>query len=382
MRTTASSTRRRLVAGGAVSLALVGTLTACGSVDDKLAARDAMHNLRDAKAASFTLDLDDPKGELVSVATSADDERAARLAEDAVIRVTIDPAGDTTLGESSKQGATPSPDPVESLKKSGTLELVWSDGSTQVAAVRLVDGVLFARLDPQAWEKATGSALPLDAATAPQFATVVDGLKAGKWLKLDLAGAYAKAKAAGLLDSVAGATGTTPQALDPGALRALGRDLVDAADLTTDVSQDGDKTLVKYQVDVKKSLLAALDVVTEPQYSTLFGRSISASELTQARTSIGKLPDGTPVTGTATVESKHLTRATVDLAGIAKLSQDAKASAITTAKLVVDIDDSPKAVSSPDAGDTVALDTLVDMALAAAKGGMGGAFSGSTGLTG
>lgn len=369
---------RLAAAAGALGIALTAGVSACGTVDSKLAARDGLDNLKKAKAASFTLSFDDPKAELVAVSESEEDKKAARVAEESSLRIVVDPAGSTSLSQAQKGSAANSTDAEAALKNSGTIEISWSHKDTQVATLRMIDGVVYVRLDVAAYESATGTKVPLDAGENPMFATVLEGVKAGKWLRLDLPQAYAKAKKAGLLDKAGALTGgTMPQTLDPTKARALANDLLAAADVQKTVSADGDKTLVKYSMDAKSSLLKAIDVLAKPDYATLFGPTSSAQDLDSARTEVRQLPDGKPVTGTATVVKKHLTQLTVNLDNVAALTKDEKASQIKTARLVLDIDDTPKAVAVPGAQDVVSLDTLVDLALGGiAKSTSGGITTG------
>ncbi|RZS90912.1 hypothetical protein EV189_0142 [Motilibacter rhizosphaerae] len=362
MRTT---DRRVKVAGaGAVaSLAVAGLLGGCAQTSAKLSAHDAVENLKKAKAASFTLHIADPDGELQKSSTSASDKRDAQIVADSSLVVTVDPEGDQTLGQAGTATSAPSAstDPAKSLAHSGTFAMVWKHGGKDVATLRSIEGVLYAKLDPAAYQEATGTALPLDAESAAMFSSVVEGIKAGKWLRLDLTSVYSKLQAAGLNKS--SPLGTTQP--DPAVARRLASELLGAASVATTVSKDGGTTKVDWSADVRKTLDAWLEILQKPEYAKLFGAA--SSSITAQKSTIDQLP-GTPVTGTLTVKDKHLTQATLDLSSVVALSKDPESIAhVKTSKLVVDIDDSPAAVTAPSADDVVQLDQLVDLALGGLK---------------
>lgn len=364
---------RTVLALAGTSVVVAGALGACGSLDARLEARQAADALKNAKVASFTLHLQDPAGELGKLGQGADMGTQLDVLERGAVRVTVDRAGDTTIGQtgSTTSGKDQQADPVAALKAAGAFEVAWTQSGKDVAALRLVDGVAYVRLDLAAFRAATGQDVPVDQLSGsdapPQFATVVEGVKSGKWLSLDLAGLYQKADKAGLLDAEKQAQGLDPSAVDPAAVRSLAQDLLQAvrsASATSETVGKDQQVTVSVSVKAKQALLAALDVLGEPAYSSLLDADATLStSLSSARSQIAALPDS-PVTGSVLVEKGHVRRAALDLAGVVALGTDAQAkSTVKTAQLVVDVDDSAPSLAVPAADQVVQVDPLVDLAL-------------------
>lgn len=360
-----------MAVAGAATCALAGTLAGCGGLDAKLQAHQASSALQNAKVAAFTLHVDDPAGELSKLATSPADLKDTQTLVHAALRVTVDPAGDRTIGQLAQDHGTGPSDPVAALKASGAVELDWTQSGKQVAALRLVDGVAYARLDLAAFRAATGQEVPVDQLAGPdapaQFATVVDGLKAGKWLSIDLAGLYRKADKAGMLEHQDRVGGLDPSAVDPKKVTALVHDLLDtvqAQSVTSESAGKDQQVTVSVSVKAKQALLAALDVIGRPQYASLVDAdgTLPAS-LPGARAKVQALPD-TPVTGAVLVQDGHVRQASVDLASLVALGKDAKAKqTVRTARVVVDVDDAAPALTVPAADQVVQVDPLVDLVL-------------------
>lgn len=362
---------RASAALGVSSLALVGALSACGSVDAKLAARDAANSLKDSQTASFTLHFDDPKGELASLATTDGDRRGAAAVTAGSLRIVVDPAGERTLGQTTDVSAAPSTDIAKSLRKSGSMEIAYIDKGADVVTLRVIDGTAYAKVDLPKLRNITGEKLDPSAlaAGAPEiFSSVIDGLQAGKWLSLDLATAYEKADKAGLIKGLPAAI-STPPSLDPAVVKSFANDLLAAVKANSVTSQRSGKdsaVLVDVSVKAKAALLSVIDLLGQPKYAELFktpGASVLTDRLDAMRAGVAKLPD-TPVKGTLTVKDKHLEQAALDLASVVALGNDAESKQkITSARLLVDIDDAADTVSAPAANQSVQLDSLVDLAL-------------------
>lgn len=380
-RRTATRAAKVVTATALGSVLTMGTLTACGKAEVKEQAKASSSNLSDAKVASFVISLDDPDKNFAALADTAEDKKVAQFLTQATLKVTIDPPGDTTLGESSKAAGTE--DTATALKKSGSFELEYANDGTSVFALRSIDGVMYVRLDPDQYQKLSGEPLPLDGlsqaeATLPGITKVGQGLKDGKWISLDLAAALGKADKSGLLKGATGGAGSSAVP-DPATAQALGKQLVAAieANATSKTTRDGDKTTIDVSVKAKSALTAILDVMAKPQFSSLtqLQALTGKDELADAKAEIAKLPDSS-VSGTVLLTGDHLKRVTVDLGDLAALSQDDDAKALKTAKLVIDVDDSAPAIKAPANDDIVKVDALVDSALqtfgSAARGSLAG----------
>ena len=356
------------------ALALVGGITACGKVDLKQQVDAAQTNLSHAKAASFTVRIADPDNELASTAKTADDMNAARIFKAASLTFTVDPAGDRTLGDAGK--AKPkSDDPVSALKASGAFEISYANAGKTVLALRSVGGVLYARLDPTQWKTVAGKPLPLDDMNGPDAppgtGPAVSGIRAGKWLSLDLAGLYTRAEELGLTK----ANGANPAKLDPTRVQALAKKIVEAVqrNYTSTSTNKGDITTVQVKVKAKEALTAVLDTLGDPQFKDVlsaFGATGDAW-LGQAKAAVARIPAGA-VTGSVTIRKDHFTQVAVDLGSITALATDPEAKKVRTARLLVDVDDSAAAVTAPAADQVVQVDALADAVV-----GMAGAFAGA-----
>lgn len=378
IRTLSPTRRLRTTAGaGITTLALVGGLAACGDVDAQLEARKAVDNLKASKTASFTISLDDPDAELASLAEAEGDREVADRVTAASLRVVVDPAGDQSIGEAS---ATPASDPtdiVAALKASGAFEIAYVDGGSDVVVMRMVDGVLAAKVDLPKIEEIAGEPLPLDELETPDappgVADAVQGVRDGKWLTLDFAAVYERLEALGLGDAM-----EQQQSIDPGLATSFAKDLlgaVQANSVSTEKVGEDEQVVVDVSVKAKAALLATLDVLDDPKYAALLqgGQAAGGASVTQGlelmRSEIEKLPDS-PVTGQILIEDESVEQLSLDLASAVALGTDEKAkSTIKTARVVVDVDDEADAVTVPAAEESVDVNALVDMALA----GLGGA---------
>ncbi len=338
-----------LAAGVAVALGL-GGVAACGAASGQQAADAATANLSNAKVASFTLHLSDPKGSLTASATSAAEKKSLQFIEDSTLTVTIDPAGDTTIGAAAA-APTPSSDPAAALKAAGSMEVDLSHGGTSVVGLRLIDGTLYLRADLSQLSDLSGQQLSDGLAAAPPaLAPLVSGVKSGKWLSLDLPALLAKYPE--LATAMSSSTGT---AASPQALLQLRTKLLAAFmdNSTRTVTTSGSETVVHLAVRAKGFLTAVSAAVEASGLPT-------GSSLASAKAKLSSVPDGT-FDATVTVKGDHYTRASVDLHSVAALGTDARAKADTAGvELLADINDRAAALSAPAAGQVVALNSLVE----------------------
>jgi hypothetical protein len=342
----------RLLAAGTV-VAGLGVLTACGAADAARAETVATANLATAKVASFTLHLSDPRGSLAAAARAAENPKAASSLAASTLTVTIDPAGDATLGQTLTPSATPSGklDPATALKNSGAMDLVLTHAGTQVVDLRLIDGVVSFRANLDEMSNFSGTSLTEALTSAPPaLAPVVNGLKAGKWLSLDLPALLASYPQLSSAISGAGTATSSPQAL-----LQLRTKLLEAfrANSTSRTTTENGQTVVHVSVKAKSFLTAAMDAL-----DGVVGLS-GATPLSTEKAKVGSLSDGTVDLAVA-INNDHYTRATMDLHSLALVSGDAAASKATEGvQAVVDINDHANGVSAPPASQTVSLNDLV-----------------------
>lgn len=359
--TGAARPRRRVMGtltAGVVVLAGLGGLAGCGTVDAKKSADTAAANLSAAKVVAFTMSLKDPKGTLLATATTAEDKRVAQFVESSSLTVTIDPAGDATFGSATKAPATPTKDLAAALKNSGAVRLDLTHSGKSVVGLAIVNGVIYVRVDLAELSTVSGQQLSKQLADAPpMLAPVVDGLKTGKWLTLDLPALLAKYPELSKMASAGAGAGATPS---PQALLGLQSKLQAAlaANSTQTVTTSGDQTEVHLAVKAKAFLTAAMEAL-----SATGAVPGTASSLSEIKSGLSSLQDGT-VNATLTIKADHYTSAVLDLQSLAKLSKDPQAAKDAAgAQLRVDINDQAPAVTAPAAGQVVDLNSLVQSVL-------------------
>ncbi|MFN8076866.1 MAG: hypothetical protein U0Q15_15810 [Kineosporiaceae bacterium] len=353
-----------------------GGVAACGEVDARAGARNGLENLRRAQVASFTVSLDDPSGSLSELPGAGVD--AARL-RGASVRLTVDPPGTQSLG------ATPSPSSrptdaagaLKALKEAGSVELAVSTREGDALVLRLVDGVLYARVDQKVLSSLTGT--PTDLGSAAKGLPGLEGpatsLEKGRWISADLARLAADPGVSEALKGAGEGQEALPSDVDPALLARLATDLRSA--LSGKVSSveriDGDEVRVDLAVKARDAARVLLEVLDRPAYRSLLssageaGRDPAAA-LKEAREGLDRMPDVT-LRASAFVAEDHLRRVRVDLAGLGALTGGASRTA--GAALVVDVDDTADAVVAPPAAQ-------VD----AADGAVSGAVSGLSALKG
>lgn len=338
--------RRRLPAVLAVVALPLTALVGCGQAEQ--AARSSIEteltrageHLLDSEATSVVMSFDDPYGTAERAATSGEDPVSAELADVLLggsIAITVDPVSGT-LRE--LQAADPATPPSEALRLTNLAISVDADGGP-LAQVRLVEGVLYASVDldritgiaETAGEPGGGMVDELAASLPPDLQPAVTDLQDGRWLRLPIE------PYAGTLDELAAPGTDTPSP----APTQLANDLLAAVKPfveVTDAGGDGAERVLDVKVQVRKALDALLASVTSS------GAVPGLEELpTDALEGLG---EGT-ADGQVTLQDSHLTRISLDLASVARLSPDAaEAPDLTGSTLVVTIDDTAEGVAAPD----------------------------------
>lgn len=379
-----------VVAGGV----LAGGLAACGKVDAKVDARTAWTNLEQAKVASMTMRLDDPKGELRAAMgeDAPTPEEWSRLTK-ASLRVVVDPAGDRSLAQAQTAGPTPTDAAglAAAMKDAGAAEIaVISDGA-DAAVLRIVAGKVFLKVDPAGLERLTGEKVDLgELAEGDGMQSVgkaVEALQAGRWVGLDLAKVFANPTVAEALKNggLGAAAGSAP---DASLLTRFALDLRQAlAGQVSSVEKvEGDRVRIDLAVKVRDALDAVLEIAQKPAYTSLWSSALAqagaigapATEpgedpLAELRRQISAMPDVT-ARATAFVEDEHLRQVRVDLASLMSAVPGNK---VTSAGLVMDVDDAAPAVVAPPAGDVESVDDLVSSMLESMSGALAGGLAGS-----
>lgn len=351
-------------------------LTACGSAsattgsassDDSPSASigAAYDNLMEAKSATFTMSLEDPDGSLEQAATEAEDGVSQGVADallDGSVSFTIDPTGDLTLGD--LQDADPGASVEDSLSTVNYAMAVRT-GEDDVLGIRLVDGVLFAKVDLDTVDRLAEDAgsdpvspmLDQAGALSPELADVVTDVKAGQWLQLDLA------PFTGQLEGLAGSTGAgdLPQ-LDG---QQLAADLLAAVEPFTEVT-GGDDGVYDVEVQARGAVLAGAQVLSDAFGDLGGGLGLPSDELTDP--DLEGLRDG-PLTATVELDGDSLSRLTLDLSSLVDVAPAGEdVPDLTGARLVLDVADDADEVSEPDDVSDVDLGALVQTVLGSFMG--------------
>ncbi|MGZ6792981.1 MAG: hypothetical protein ACXVFV_08505 [Mycobacteriales bacterium] len=363
----------RLAAGTLVLALPLAAAAGCGvekrqSVKAELTA--AEHHLGASRSASFTLRVDDSKGSLAALATK-DGSTPKALAQDLLrtsITYTVDAAGNATLAGLSGR-ATGSL--AEQLKKVDASVLV-RDGSAELGELRLVAGVLYARVDlTEIGRLAEEGGVEdfdrkLDDAVAsadPRLATGLKDVRAGKWVRLPLASYLDKFQ-----ELAKGFTGITPEATTPGKADydGLGKRLFAAVKpyvKVTDANDSSSDRVLDVDVKARPAVKAALAVLQAEKGLPFAGllRGTTPADVDS------KLADGT-AHGTITLASGHLKQVTVDMESIRSLDPKPGKDRLTGSSVVLDVDDSAGRVSAPTDLSSFDLGALIDSFLSQAQG--------------
>lgn len=358
---------RRLAAATTLVALPLAAVVGCGqAVEAKKASvssdvQTAGDHLRDSRALQIAFRLDDPQGTAKSamVADSGPGGDPAALADSVLggsIRLTIDPTGDTTLGQ--LQAADPAAPAAEQLTRVN-MALSVQSASGAVAQMRLVKGDLYLTVDRGRVQElaeqggATDFESSLDEALAsapPEYGPLVQDLVDGKWIKVPLA------RYADQLSALAGPQASATPQVDGDKVAA---DLLAAVRPFTQVvdagGQDG-KRVLDVKVQAKQALKAAFDALkrSAPQVPGL-------SELDV--TELDAIADGT-ANGQVVLEDEHLTEVSIDLPSLIALSPEPPAQDLAGTRLVLSVDDSADEVGVPDDVSDVDVAALVDQLIA------------------
>jgi len=345
----------RLAAGTLAAVLPLAAVAACGTEKKKTVAQEfatAQEHLGDAKAASFTLRLDDAQGNLAKLAAKEGDVPKPVL--DALIGGSItyvaDAAGDAAL-RSVASGTTDPNDVAGALKKSN-LAFVIKDDKAEVVEIRLVEGVLFAHVnlaEVGRLAEAGGAEdfdASLDEALAgmdPRFAQALKDVRAGKWLKLDLAPLVDDLK--GLAESVV--PGGVPTAsASPYDASALGRKAWEAVKphvTATDANDDSADRVIDVRVKARpalKALLGVLKAEKDLPFASILG-GVAPADLDE------HVADG-EAKGQIRLADSHLKQVSLDLESLRLLSKEPGTDSLAGVTVVVDVDDQADELRAPE----------------------------------
>jgi hypothetical protein len=328
-----SSTR---LAAGTLVLALpLAAAAGCG-VEKKRSVKaefaSAQSNLSNSKAASFTLRLEDGKGNVEKLATQDDaaPKEVVSALLGASVTYTVDPASDATLKSIVVKGSAPLK-LSEQLKKTNAAFVV-RDSTATVAELRLVAGVLYARVDLAEIGRLAkaGGVKDFDGQlddfvnqADPKLATGLKEVRAGKWVTLPIADYLQKFQdlAKSFTGGLTGEPGTkaTPS---PQEYSDLGKKLFAAVKpyvKVTDANDSSSKRVLDVDVKARPAVKAALALLQTEK--------------------------GLPFAGFL----KGVTPADVDsnLASIRTLDPKAGKDSLAGSSVVLDVDDSADQVTAP-----------------------------------
>ena len=368
-----SRTSTRLAAGTLALVLPLSAVAACGAEKKKTVKAEfesAQQHLADSKAASFTLRVDDSKDALAALMTEEEDglskEVAAAILGGSVTYV-VDPVGDATLGESSSAALSPT-DVAGALKKVN-VAFVVKDDKGLLGEIRLVDGVLYAKVvyaEVKRLAELGGAEdvdAELDSAVAdgpPELAQIVKDVKAGKWLKLDTTAFADQLKE--LSDGLVTGFGASPApSAEPFDSEALGKRLYDAVKpyvTVTDANDSSKDRVLDVKVQARPALKAALKILAATDdlpFPNVFA-DIDPAEVDD------NVKEGT-AKGQIRLSDSHLKQVSVDIESIRVLSTDPGDKSVAGSSVVFDVDDSIDELKAPGDVSSVDLAELVQQFL-------------------
>jgi len=117
------------------------------------------------------------------------------------------------------------------------------------------------------------------------------------------------------------------------------------------------------RVHARDALAAVVAVLDDPEYARLLGvgGSRSTSSLSGAKAALARMPAG-DLTGTVTLSKGHVRQVALNLASLAALSKD-RARKISSARLIVDVNDRAPSVRAPAIDQVLPVDALLGTAL-------------------
>lgn len=361
--------RRRVPAALAVVVLPLTALVGCGQAEQSTRSsveaelRQAGDHLLDSESTTVTISLDDAKGTAKAAITNGPDAAPEAVADALLggsVSFTIDPASGKTLRD--LQSTDPATPPAESLKLVNMAFSVDADGGPLVQ-VRLVGGDLYTAVDlerigglaDKAGEPDFSAQVDEFARSAPpDFQPLVADLQDGKWVRLPLAEYADQLNELG--SPPAGAPSPDPDKLASDLLAAV-RPFVEV----TDAGDKGDQRILDVRVQAREALKALFDVV---------GRSVPGLDQLPAQ-QLDTLAAGT-VDGKVFLEDSHLTKLSLDLSSIARVSPDGStAPDLTGSTLTVSVDDSADEVEVPEDLSSVDVGVLVEQFLGSLTGSVG-----------
>ena len=346
--------RSSRVAAGALALVLpVAAVAGCGAEKKRTVRAEfsaAGENLQASRSASFTVGVQDAKGNLARLITDEGDldkALATALSGDSITYV-VDPVGDKTLGD--VQGGT-STDLSKSFEDLN-LAFVVRDDEADVLEVRVVDSVAYLHVDLDEVERlaTAGGVEDFDASLDEAVAEGPDGLadlladvRKGKWVKVDLSPYLDD-----LQDLTGGLSQPTPgSSFDPA---GLGQQLLAAVKPHVTVKDANDSSsdrVLDVEVDARPAIRAALKVL-EGSKDLPFGEVLAVDPAEVDRhVGPGK------ARGQVRLSDGHLEQVSIDVESLRLLAKDADTKTLAGLRAVLDVDDSADEVEAPeDVSDT------------------------------
>ena len=345
----------RIAAGTLVVVLPLAAVASCGvqrkrTISAEFAA--ASTSLQDSRAASFTLRLDDASGAVRRAATRDGSVPQALVGPllGSSLTYVVDPVGERTLRQLQSATGGPMADQTQSFKDVN-VAVTARDADGSVAELRIVQGVLFVKVDLAEitrLAKAAGAADVdaqigrLEQSVPPALKQAVVDVRAGKWLKIDLAG-YVR-DLASLADSVR--PGLTKQGSpDLAQLQDLGRRLYAAVRPSVQVVEAGGSSsdrVLQVTVRARPAVKAALEVLKASK-ALPFGPALTAVSSADIDR---ELADGA-VSGSVSLRDGHLRQVALDLESLRTLDPKAGPDSLAGSRLVVDVDDHAQQVTVP-----------------------------------
>lgn len=381
-------TPTRLAVGTLVLALPLAAAAGCG-VEKKRTIKaefaSASSNLSNSKAASFTLRLNDSKGNVGKLMTK--DDGAPKAIADAFlggsVTYTVDPASNKTLKDLKVSGA--SSKDLSTRLKDVNLAFVVRDDKAALAEIRLVAGTLYAHVDlAEVGRLAKAGGVKdfdaqLDEALTsgdPALSRGLTEVRNGKWIKLPLADYLDRLQhlAGSFSQNLTGGTETPKIDAKNYDFNQLGEKLFAAVKpyvKVTDANDSSSDRVLDVKVKVRPALKAALTLLQGSKDLPFAGllKSIEPSVIDT------NVKDGT-AGGTITLKSGHLTQFAVDIESIRTLATDPGTDSVAGTSVVFDVDDSADEVTVPSNVSSFDIGVLLDQLLEGFSAG------GSTSLTG
>ena len=320
----------------------------------------ASKHLKESKASSFTLRLDDGKKSLEKLITKDGDTKPELAQAFTGGSITVTVAGQSL----SRDALTTSGDIAESLKNL-SMSIVVRDNKAELGELRLVKGVLFAHVGlPEISRLATlGGSTDFDSSLdqgaqdgPPELATLLTDVRAGKWVKLDLTKYVDKLKE--LTEGFTGITPTTPPSADAFDAQALSDDLIAAVKpyvKVTDANDSSSDRVLDINVKARPALKAALKVMQ------------GAKDLPFPNPFVNVVPEDIDAAvkdgnahGQIRLKDGHLRSFSLDVESLRQLAIDPGTDSLAGLDVTLDIDDDADELVAPDNISSVDIAALID----------------------